>query len=618
MLELSSPPSNEADAIIAALLPRYAWSERAVEGFVARARHNRYPLLALEAAAKRHPLLARSEAWHEALKADRRSLEEQRYEFMEVQRAWADAGIASVLFKSGGLAPPFPYTSDNVDVLVPRNRTLEARRILLSLSYVWLRNIDEEQKWLFRKFNEGRSVSAIHVHGWVGWDVEFHERAIWDGVRPSPDDGAVLVPSREDALLINAAHALYENKEIRLYDLEKIRAQWSAGLDWDYLEGIARRRGWLDGLYFALLVCQKLERDIFGYRTVSRDVVALWRKGLRAFPVQWAYWKRVQNHKLELPFRVSFAFSKLLYYKKILRDSHDGPRTRASNVVRTLAWGVKQKSHVRPQRSRLITISGLDGAGKSAHVASLSDAFETSEVINRVVWSRVGCTPLYRVLSGIAKTLMATYSSGGQALSLTAEGGADLSHRSGFVRAAWAWANALDLALAYQWKVRLPLLTGKIVICDRYTADAAVEIAARLGESDPMSLPAVRTLMALCPRPQTAYLLNLPAEVAAARAVDSEHPDKLSTQRELYRRVADATRMQLLDVSGDFASANNRLVRRALQEYEDNFSTFTNGLLLSNPGQLNPSEPESAPRPEKAEPPTIPPNDPPDSRRSRA
>jgi thymidylate kinase len=610
MLELSSPLSKEADAIIAALLPRYAWSEDAVEAFVAKLRRNRYPLLALEAAGNRHPLLVKSAAWTRALTADRRSHEEQRYEFVQVKRAWDEAGIASVLFKSGGLAPSFPYTSDNVDVLVPRNRTLEARQILLALGYVWLRNIDETQKWLFRKFDQGRSVSAIHVHGWVGWDVEFHERAIWDGIRQSPDDTKVVVPSREDALLINAAHALYENKEIRLYDLEKIRAQWQQPLDWDYIEGIARRRGWLDGLYFALLVCQKLERDIFGYRTVSDEIVARWESGLRHHPVQWFYWKRTARRPLALPFCVWFAFSKLLYYKKITRDSHDGLRARARNVVRTLAWGAKQKSKVRPQRARLIAISGLDGAGKSAHVARLSEALETSEVINRVVWSRIGTTPLYRA----ARSLF----SRGNAGANNSSHDIDLSHRSGFVRNAWAWANALDLALTYQWKVRLPLLTGKVVICDRYTADAAVEIAARLGKNDPMSVPAVRALMRLTPRPQTKYLLDLPAEVAAFRSVDSEDPADLRTQRDLYQRVAEATKMQLLDASGEFAAANNRLVRRVLQDYEDKFSTFTNGLFLSNPRQLNADEAPTVVHPQLAEPPTTPPQDPPDARRSRA
>ncbi len=587
MLELYSPPSKEGQAIIAALLARHAWSERAVAEFVERARRNRYPLLPLAGSAARHPLLAHSAAWSRALDEDRQSLEEQRREFIMVRRAWADAGIASVLFKSGGVAPSFPYTSDNVDVLVPRNRTLDARRILMSMGYVWLHNIDEEQKWLFRKFRAGRSVSAIHVHGWVGWDVEFHERAIWDGVRQSPDDSEVLVPSREDALLINAAHALYENKEIRLYDLEKIRAQWCAGLDWDYLEAIARRRGWLDGLYFALLVCQKLERQLFGYRTVPAEVVARWKHGLKAYPLQWAYWRKVRHRELQLPFRVSFLFSKLLYYKKIFRDSHDSARKRASNAVRTLAWGVKQKSHIRPQKSRLIAISGLDGSGKTAQIKALSSALETSEVINRVAWSRCGCSPVYRAVSSIASRLLP------RARNAVAprSGPPSAIAKPGLARTAWAWANALDLALLYQWKVRLPLLTGKVVIADRYTADAAAEIAQRLGVSDPMSLRSVRALMALAPKPQSAYLLDLPAQVAAFRSADPEDVWQMLDQRKLYRRVADAMKMELIDVSGDFADANDRLVRSALQEYEDNFATLTNGLLLSNPKQLNPGEP---------------------------
>jgi hypothetical protein len=147
--------------------------------------------------------------------------------------------------------------------------------------------------------------------------------------------------------------------------------------------------------------------------------------------------------------------------------------------------------------------------------------------------------------------------------------------------------------------VRLPLLTGKVVVCDRYTADAAVEIAGRLGVSDPMSVPAVRVLMALAPAPDSAYLLDLPAEVAAFRTADPEDVWAMLGQRKLYRHVADA---------------NDRLVRRALQEYEDNFATLTNGLLLSNPSQLNPGESAMSPpnpRPTPAAPPARRPPEPP-------
>ncbi len=277
----------------------------------------------------------------------------------------------------------------------------------------------------------------------------------------------------------------------------------------------------------------------------------------------------------------------------------------------------------RPQAGRLIAVSGLDGAGKTAHIRALSAAFETSEIVNRVVWSRCGCSPLYRALSRAASRVLpgardaVQTSPVGARLAAPGGGGAGPKH---FTRTAWAWANALDLALLYQWKVRLPLLTGKVVIADRYTADAAVEIADRLGVSDPISLPAVRVLMALAPTPDSAYLLDLPAEVAAFRSADPEDVWAMLGQRKLYRRVADAAKMHLLDVSGDFADANDRLVRSALQEYEDNYATLANGLLLSNPSQLNRGESAIAPpnpRPAIAEPPGQQPPEPPEPRRSR-
>ncbi len=581
MQRLTSVPSEEAPRLLDALVAPFAFGEGAVAGLVGRLRRNKYPLLALDAAAKNHPLLSQSETWRVELAADRTELEAQRREYIAVKHAWLDAGIPCVMFKSAGEYPAFPYTSDNLDILVPRNRLDDARRILVKqLGYVWLRNIDETQKFLFRKFRAGRSVSAIHVHTWVGWDVEIHEEAIWDGVRQSGDDPEVMVPSAEDAVLVNVSHALYENKEIRLYDLEKVRSQWGGGLHWEYVEGVARRRGWLDGLYFGLLVCAKLERAIYGSNTVPANVRRRWREGLKRYPLQWRYWRQVRKQAFDLPFPVSFAMSKALYYKKILRDSHDAIGQRLSNLVHTLAWGVKQKSGIRPQRGMLISISGTDGAGKTAQARALSEALTTSEAYNDVVWSRIGTTPLYRRLSQTAQR-----TTGVSKKSVPTSTGTPgvLRRALGF---AWATANALDLALTYQWRVRLPLMMGRVVVCDRYTYDAAVEIAERLGADALEGLP-VKLLYALSPRPRFAYLLDAPADVAAERSLDPEDAGQLASQRELYREVAEACGLRIVDASGELAEASDVIVREVLTDFEDNHSTVVNGLLLSNPDQLN-------------------------------
>ena len=105
-----------------------------------------------------------------------------------------------------------------------------------------------------------------------------------------------------------------------------------------------------------------------------------------------------------------------------------------------------------------------------------------------------------------------------------------------------------------------------------------------------MSLPAVRALIRLAPKPDVAYLLEVPAEVAAERSLDAEDAADLDQQRALYDRALLGLRICVLDASPGFAAVNNRLVREVLQDYQDNFPTLTNGLFLSNPGQLNPQE----------------------------
>lgn len=103
-----------------------------------------------------------------------------RAEYREVKDALDSEGIAGAMIKSVGLAPSFPYRSDNLDVLYRPENVERIRAILCNLGYFELKNVEEPHKYLFRKFHAGRSVSAIHLHAHVGWMVSFlDEEALW-------------------------------------------------------------------------------------------------------------------------------------------------------------------------------------------------------------------------------------------------------------------------------------------------------------------------------------------------------------------------------------------------------------------------------------------------------
>ena len=136
-----------------------------------------------------------------------------------------------------------------------------ARQLLRAHGYVELRNVEENRKYLFRRFHRGEEMIGLHVHTHVGWYASFlDEETLWQRRRPSPDDPAVTIPSPEDILLVTLAHAFYEDKCIKVSDLVKVHQCLRAAsrFDWAHIERVADLRGWPDGLAVALLVCAHL------------------------------------------------------------------------------------------------------------------------------------------------------------------------------------------------------------------------------------------------------------------------------------------------------------------------------------------------------------------------
>ena len=162
--------------------------------FVSAMLENRLPMLSFDGiggryAAKDGPLrpedgwmldLVQSEPFQIALHQETDLYERAHGHFVTIATAWSSRGVEWICFKSSGIDPAFPYTSDNFDILVAPESRAAAREELLAQGYVELRNIEEPQKWLFRLFVGGESVSAIHLHTRVGWGQGFMiEPEIW-------------------------------------------------------------------------------------------------------------------------------------------------------------------------------------------------------------------------------------------------------------------------------------------------------------------------------------------------------------------------------------------------------------------------------------------------------
>ena len=589
---VASPAPTSVGAPVAGWLSRVV-SDADPDDMLKLLRENKYPLLSLDPASLPRELVD-STSFKQALEADREWMDTQRAEYEEVQRAWADRGIPAMFIKTACIPPAFPYTSDNLDVMVPEERGEEAKRVLREKGFLELRNIEEPKKYLFRKFKHGRSVCAVHIHNWVGWNINFFEEdSLWRRSRVAPTDDMVTAPSPEDALLINLAHAFYENKRFTLHDLEKIRVNWNEHtLDWDYLRQASQRRGWYDGFLFSVLIAVHLEEALTGETRIPARLREEWERDLRQYKHAYRYLEELLRRPPEMPFKVSFMFSKNLYYRKIWHDKLDSLKAKTRDTLATLTWGFKLKAGIRPQPSVLVTLSGLDGSGKSEQSRRLMELLELVEVKRSHYWNRIGDSIWTRFTSSIVRLASPkTFDS-------TAAGArrrVDLTRRSRLVRGLWAWQVAVDLALRYAVRLWPPLILGKlglgrVVVSDRYLIDAETEILCRTGSSDPVVRLAIRFLRLVSPRPSLQYVLDVPEDVALSRRTLQTDDGTTQKHRDCYLQLAGDRGIRVLDgtrVPGEIA---DEITTEVLEYFEARYSTVLNGLLWSNPGQRNPKK----------------------------
>jgi len=527
-----------------------------------------------------------------ALAQESARLTRQRDEYAQVQATFAQAGIPAILIKAVAQTPVFPYTSDNVDTLVPADRARDARRLLRDLGYVWLRPIEEPGKTLFRKFHLGQEVSCIHLHERVAWGVKFlDERLIWQDYRPSPDPAvAILAPT--DILLVTFAHSLYENKRVKLWDLARVRLTLAQGeVDWARAKSVASQKGWLDGLYVCILLYDYLEQALYreGLLTPYREEA--WaglspsdRGRLRAC---------LEQTPLHLPLPIPFILSKRLYYRKVFADRDRRASGKLYDLILNTANGVRLKAHIHSQPGMLFAISGLDGAGKTTQIKALEAAFRSAHLKTTTYWARGGASPLLRCLTRPLKALQYRNHSANPTLSQPlpqptgqGEGTAAVPisgrFRHPLLRLGWTLVSGFDLWLRYTLRVTLPLLTGRIVLADRYVYDTLADWAILF--DDPAAGEGFWgwLLTHTTPRPQRAFLLDVTPAQAARRQGETDAGVR-ATQADIYRRLAQ--RYHLITVNGDRepAAVSDPIVRDAVQTYCDHYWTWINALFLINP-----------------------------------
>lgn len=207
------------------------------------------------------------------------------------------------------------------------------------------------------------------------------------------------------------------------------------------------------------------------------------------------------------------------------------------------------------RRGVVVAFSGLDGAGKSSQAQRLRGALAARGVETAVHWLPLGHSAVQRRLRSAAVRIASI--AGARAddrepataapLAGTRQGGA-IRRRSGLVTHAWTALVAVIYALTYRVAVAHHARSGRILIFDRYTVDAAAQLRYFQGFRRDFRLQ-LWILRALAPRPARAYLLDVRPSVALARKAEQYGLEQLSVQAELLR--VEAKRFGATRLDGD-------------------------------------------------------------------
>ena len=547
---------------------------RAVVGIL---RANKIPLLDLAAGVC--PVdIESSEPWREALRIEAASREEQRAAFAIVTARLRSEGIDHVLFKSAG---GFPYRSSNLDLLVAPARFRSAAGLLEAAGHLRMPHYREDHKLLFHRFQTGRSVLSVHLHDAVSWGRVVILEGSGAVARAVPSsDGSFSIASPADRLVTTLAHALYETDQVRLSDLRTLRlAVADPAFSWEAARARVAERGWEDGFFAIITIVAAVEARILGSSCIPDALRAT--AFARMEESAWAgrYARRLaatigRTAPPSLPLRLSKVNSKVHYVERLMRQSDRAPDERLADVV-AAGWNLLEgRLKLRCRPAVVVSLSGLDGSGKSMVVRAVRAAMEVCEIPVRTVWSRGGFTGW----------MAAVKRHGRRVLPIPGPGAAEEKRRwleRPVVGSVFAFAVLVEQLAHHALRVAAPRALGWSIVCDRHVYDTAADLLVKatpagadlIVKAGPRwgVVTATRLLIGLTRRPDLPLLLDLSPATAVRRKTQDAgaEPERqaaaltaIARAHGLVRIDADRSDVEVID------EAVERTLRAAFAKFE--------------------------------------------------
>jgi thymidylate kinase len=217
-------------------------------------------------------------------------------------------------------------------------------------------------------------------------------------------------------------------------------------------------------------------------------------------------------------------------------------------------------NQMRPTRGALITFGGLDGAGKSTQINLLTDYLlkRGSKPVN--IWTRVGYTSVLQGIKTLSRRLLPRrLPPSGQSPQRSQ------AFSKWWVRRLWLSLALVDLLRVYGVQIRWHRFRGRLVLCDRYVWDTAIDFRLNFPQENLDQYWLWRLLARIAPRPDAAFLMLLSvAESQRRSAIKGEPfpdaPEVLERRLAYYKDLIPRVPFHVLDGSQPITTVFNQIL----------------------------------------------------------
>ena len=121
------------------------------------------------------------------------------------------------------------------------------------------------------------------------------------------------------------------------------------------------------------------------------------------------------------------------------------------------------------------------------------------------------------------------------------------------------------------FKIKVPLMFGKNIICDRYVYDTVItDFSVDMNYSKDRVLRLLNYLLRFFPKPDITFLIDVPEEIAYQRKEDTPSIEYLRERRDTYLYIGREHGMILLDGSKEITELKE-LVQEEVFDHKKNF-----------------------------------------------